>query len=190
MLGYDDALDAFGVHGVGGALGAMLTGAFASNAINSAAHGWLIDGNFGQMLIQLDDVGAVFIYCAVGDLHHPQGHRHDHRPARLPGGRSRRARHQSPRRNGTRLIPPYTVSLPELGRSARSAPFFRLVGGTFDHDALGAQLLGDAGVAQKRTDIDQHDGLARLGERFVDGGQGIRDAALVEFGEAVGLPGA
>src|SRR6185312_12545969 len=45
IFGYDDALDAFGVHGVGGALGAMLTGALASNAINSAAKGWLTDGN-------------------------------------------------------------------------------------------------------------------------------------------------
>ncbi|MGC9953733.1 MAG: ammonium transporter [Rhizomicrobium sp.] len=66
LLGYDDALDTWGVHGVGGALGAMLTGAFASNAINSASHGWLIDGNFGQMWIQLEDVGAVFIFCGVG----------------------------------------------------------------------------------------------------------------------------
>ena len=41
LIGYDDALDAWGVHGVGGALGAMLTGVFASNAINSAAKGWL-----------------------------------------------------------------------------------------------------------------------------------------------------
>jgi len=65
-LGYDDALDTWGVHGVGGALGAMLTGAFAKNAINSAAHGWLFDGNAGQMLIQLEDVGAVFLYCGVG----------------------------------------------------------------------------------------------------------------------------
>src|SRR5215468_8604453 len=42
-FGYDDALDAWGVHGIGGATGAMLTGAFASNAINSAGKGWLID---------------------------------------------------------------------------------------------------------------------------------------------------
>ena len=65
IFGYDDALDAWGVHGVGGALGALLTGAFASNAINSSAHGWLIDGNFGQMLIQVYDVLATFIWCAV-----------------------------------------------------------------------------------------------------------------------------
>jgi Amt family ammonium transporter len=65
LLGYDDSLDAWGVHGVGGALGALLTGVFASNAINSVSHGWLIDGNFGQMLLQLEDVGATFGYCAV-----------------------------------------------------------------------------------------------------------------------------
>jgi Amt family ammonium transporter len=66
LLGYDDALDAWGVHGVGGAWGAMMTGAFASNAINSSAKGWLIDGNIGQMWIQFIDVAAVFVYCGVG----------------------------------------------------------------------------------------------------------------------------
>jgi Amt family ammonium transporter len=66
IFGYDDALDAWGVHGIGGALGALLTGALASNAINSAAHGWLIDGNPGQMLIQVYDVLGVFVYCAIG----------------------------------------------------------------------------------------------------------------------------
>jgi Amt family ammonium transporter len=65
-LGYDDALDTWGVHGVGGALGAMLTGAFAKNAINSSSKGWLYDGNGHQMLIQFYDVAAVFIYCGIG----------------------------------------------------------------------------------------------------------------------------
>ena len=64
-IGYDDSLDAWGVHGVGGALGAMLTGVFASNAINSAGKGWLIDGNGDQMLIQFYDVAGVFVYCAI-----------------------------------------------------------------------------------------------------------------------------
>jgi ammonium transporter, Amt family len=64
-FGYDDALDCWGVHGVGGALGAILTGVFASNAINSSAHGWLNDGNAHQMLIQFIDVGATFLYCGV-----------------------------------------------------------------------------------------------------------------------------
>ncbi len=65
-LGYDDALDTWGVHGVGGALGAIMTGMFAKNAINSAAHGWLFDGNVGQMWTQFVDVAAVFVYCAIG----------------------------------------------------------------------------------------------------------------------------
>ncbi|SRR5579862_465410 len=68
LFGYDDSLDAWGVHGVGGALGAMLTGVFASNAINGQGKGWLIDGNGHQMLIQFYDVAATFVYCAVATL--------------------------------------------------------------------------------------------------------------------------
>ena len=63
---YDDALDCWGVHGVGGALGAIMTGMFASNKINSSSHGWLLDGNFGQMGLQLLDVGAVFLWSGIG----------------------------------------------------------------------------------------------------------------------------
>jgi Amt family ammonium transporter len=65
VFGYDDALDCWGVHGIGGATGAILTGVFASNAINSAAKGWLIDGNVGQMWLQFEDVGVTFIYCGA-----------------------------------------------------------------------------------------------------------------------------
>ena len=64
-LGYDDSLDAWGVHGVGGALGAILTGVFAKSSINGAGKGWLADGNFHQMLIQFYDVGITFVYCGV-----------------------------------------------------------------------------------------------------------------------------
>ncbi|MEJ1967562.1 MAG: ammonium transporter [Rhizomicrobium sp.] len=64
-LGYDDALDTWGVHGVGGALGAILTGVFAKNAINSAGKGWLADGNVHQVLIQFYSVVVVFVYCAI-----------------------------------------------------------------------------------------------------------------------------
>jgi len=64
-IGYDDSLDAWGVHGVGGALGALLTGALAKHAINASAHGWLFDGNAKQMLVQSADVAATFVYCAV-----------------------------------------------------------------------------------------------------------------------------
>jgi len=65
IFGYDDALDCWGVHGVGGALGAILTGVFASNAINSLSKGWIHDGNFGQMILQFEDVAATFIYSGV-----------------------------------------------------------------------------------------------------------------------------
>jgi Amt family ammonium transporter len=65
LFGYDDSLDAWGVHGVGGALGAILTGVFANSAINSVGKGWLIDGNGHQMLIQLYDVLGTFVYCAI-----------------------------------------------------------------------------------------------------------------------------
>jgi Amt family ammonium transporter len=63
-IGYDDALDAWGVHGVGGALGAMLTGVFASSAINTGK-GWLIDGNIHQLWLQFEDVAATFVYCGI-----------------------------------------------------------------------------------------------------------------------------
>ncbi|HEY1709430.1 MAG TPA: ammonium transporter [Rhizomicrobium sp.] len=65
-IGYDDALDAWGVHGVGGALGALMTGMLAKNAINSSSKGWLYDGNGKQMLIQFYDVAGVFVYCLIG----------------------------------------------------------------------------------------------------------------------------
>ncbi len=65
LFGYDDLLDAWGVHGVGGALGAIMTGMFASNAINSVGKGWLIDGNAHQMVIQFYDVAATFVYCGI-----------------------------------------------------------------------------------------------------------------------------
>jgi Amt family ammonium transporter len=65
FFGYDDSLDAWGVHGVGGALGAVLTGVFATHAINGGSNGWLADGNAHQIVVQLYDVVAVFGYCAI-----------------------------------------------------------------------------------------------------------------------------
>ncbi len=63
MAGYDDSLDAFGVHGVGGILGAVLTGVFAIEAIGGTPG--LLEGNPGQVLIQLEGILATIIYCAV-----------------------------------------------------------------------------------------------------------------------------
>jgi Amt family ammonium transporter len=60
----DDALDVFGVHGVGGALGALATGIFASKAVNPAGADGLLNGNPRQLLIQLIAVAVVAAYAA------------------------------------------------------------------------------------------------------------------------------
>jgi Amt family ammonium transporter len=64
-LKVDDALDVFGVHGVGGAWGAIATGLFATVAINSGAKDGLFYGNPGQLGIQAIAVGASILYSAV-----------------------------------------------------------------------------------------------------------------------------
>ena len=64
-LKVDDALDVFGVHGVGGAWGALATGIFATVAINSGAKDGLVYGNPGQLGIQAIAVAASIIYSAV-----------------------------------------------------------------------------------------------------------------------------
>ncbi|MFN4319885.1 MAG: ammonium transporter [Aquificaceae bacterium] len=63
-LGYDDALDAFGIHGVAGTIGAILTGIFANPTINEAGKG-LLYGNPSQLFIQLIAVGVTIVYVAV-----------------------------------------------------------------------------------------------------------------------------
>jgi len=64
-LGYDDALDAFGVHGIGGIVGAILTGVLATPAIQSAYSGAAF-GNFHQLAIQLIAVTATIAYSGIG----------------------------------------------------------------------------------------------------------------------------
>ena len=66
-LGYDDALDAFGVHGIGGTIGALLTGVFATMAVKGgdAAVG-LIDGNPAQVWIQIKGIVVTMVFCGVG----------------------------------------------------------------------------------------------------------------------------
>ena len=63
-LKVDDALDVWAVHGVGGTLGVLLTGVLATTAVNTVGRGW-IDGNFGQVGIQLVAIVAVWVYSAV-----------------------------------------------------------------------------------------------------------------------------
>ena len=60
MLGYDDSLDAFGVHGVGGIVGAILTGWFAVESIGGTA------GSMSQVITQIEGVAITVVYCAVG----------------------------------------------------------------------------------------------------------------------------
>ncbi len=64
-MGYDDSLDAFGVHGVGGFVGAILTGVFAVEAVGGAGKKGLIDGNPGQVLTQLWGCLVCIAWCAV-----------------------------------------------------------------------------------------------------------------------------
>lgn len=63
-LGYDDALDAFGIHGIAGVLGAILTGIFADPSINEAGKG-LLYGNAGQLTTQIIAVVATIAYTSI-----------------------------------------------------------------------------------------------------------------------------
>jgi ammonium transporter, Amt family len=75
-FGYDDSLDAFGVHGAGGTIGALLTGVFASSIINPIFKGadgkvfpsGLIEGNAHQMLNQLVGIAIAWVLAIVGTL--------------------------------------------------------------------------------------------------------------------------
>ena len=68
-FGYDDSLDAFGVHGVGGTVGAILTGVFASRAITGNAEGsGLLEGNTQQFINQLVSVGAAIVISVIGTI--------------------------------------------------------------------------------------------------------------------------
>jgi ammonium transporter, Amt family len=64
-FGYDDTLDAFGVHGVGGALGALLTGVFATKLVNSTGGDGVLYGNARQLLVQGVGVAAGAVYAGV-----------------------------------------------------------------------------------------------------------------------------
>ena len=63
FLGYDDSLDAFGIHGIVGIFGALATGVFANPAINGAAGA--LYGNPAQLLTQLGVVAATILYCVI-----------------------------------------------------------------------------------------------------------------------------
>lgn len=62
---YDDSLDAFGVHGVGGTIGALATGLFAQKAVNPAGADGLFFGNAGLLGSQAAAVGVTAAYAAA-----------------------------------------------------------------------------------------------------------------------------
>jgi Amt family ammonium transporter len=64
-IGYDDSLDAFGVHGVGGLAGALLTGVFAQKALNDAGANGALFGNVHQLVVQAIACAASGVYAAV-----------------------------------------------------------------------------------------------------------------------------
>src|SRR5579871_1414460 len=64
-LGYDDSLDAFGVHGIGGTWGALATGLWALKSINSSGADGLLAGNPGQLMIQLKTVLATAAWSVL-----------------------------------------------------------------------------------------------------------------------------
>jgi len=66
-FGYDDSLDAFGVHGAGGTIGALLTGVFAAKAINSLGSG-VLEGNVRQLGNQFVGVVVAWVLAIVGTI--------------------------------------------------------------------------------------------------------------------------
>ena len=63
-LDYDDSLDCFGIHGIGGIVGALLTGVFAVKAVGGTAG--VLEGNPGQLWIQFQGILATIVWCAIG----------------------------------------------------------------------------------------------------------------------------
>jgi ammonium transporter, Amt family len=76
LFGYDDALDAFGVHGAGGTLGALLTGVFAARTVNAVFHDpqggampvGMLDGNPSQIGYQLVGIAIAWAFALVGTI--------------------------------------------------------------------------------------------------------------------------
>jgi Amt family ammonium transporter len=62
MMGYDDSLDAFGVHCIGGIIGALLTGVLASASIGG------VDGSVSQLIIQIEGVALTLAWSGIGSF--------------------------------------------------------------------------------------------------------------------------
>ncbi len=68
VFGYDDPLDAFGLHGIGGIVGALLTGVFAATSLGGSGFGDGIDSISGQVMVQAIGIGATILYTSVMTL--------------------------------------------------------------------------------------------------------------------------
>ncbi len=66
MFGYDDALDVWGVHGLGGVVGAVLTGVFATSFVGGKSG--LVDGNAAQVVTQVEGIVLTIVWSAVGSF--------------------------------------------------------------------------------------------------------------------------
>ena len=68
LLRYDDSLDAFGVHGIGGMVGAILTGVLAVAWVGGEGKSGLIDGNPHQVIVQLYGIAVTIVYDVIVSL--------------------------------------------------------------------------------------------------------------------------
>ena len=126
-MGYDDSLDAFGVHGIGGFAGAILTGVFAIEAIARRGQ----EGPDRRQCRPGPDpaLGLAGLHRLVRHrhLHHPQGRRRPDRAARDDRGGSRRPRHQPARGDGA-LTPPAARAATSPSRRPRRGGVISTVG--------------------------------------------------------------
>ena len=101
-FGYDDSLDVFGIHGVGGILGSIGTGVLVSPALGGVG----VDGYTmgGQVWVQTVAVLIAVVWCGVVVLRPLQARRHDRRAAGRAGDRARGARSRRARRAGLRPL--------------------------------------------------------------------------------------
>ncbi len=128
MLKVDDTLDVFGVHAVGGILGALLTGIFVSPVLGGP--GFVTDWVTGktdftaiteQLLIQAKAVGLTIVWSGVVAYVALQDRRPDHRPARPGRAGARRSRHHVARR--IRLSHLAHASKSDVQAAASGRPF-------------------------------------------------------------------
>ena len=127
-LGYDDSLDAFGVHGVGGFVGAILTGVFAVEAVGGAGKKGLIDGNRRPGPDPALGLPGLHRLVRHRHLRDPEDRRHPDRAARHQRGRGRGSRHQFARGDRALGLPhrvrePNSSLVPSTAAPCRGGPF-------------------------------------------------------------------